>query len=143
MCYISIGLGLNFCFPLLKWADSCYSKRDDIWRPGTKFCRTYDCYWTNIKPLSLSLSLSLSLYARAWRACAFAFVWLHHPHLSFMGYLLLMENVYITHNASWKVPSIMPPCLKTCLCGLETLSYLHAVFRTLVFGCQKGSILQF
>ena len=111
---------LEFLF--LKWADSCYSKRDDIWRPGNKFCRTYDCYWTNIKPLSLSLFL----YTRAWRACAFAFVWLPQPHLCFLGYLLMMEDVYITHDASWKVedvyithyaswkvPPIMPPCLKT------------------------------
>ena len=56
---------LEFLF--LKWADSCYSKRDDIWRPGNKFCRTYDCYWTNIKPLSLSLSLCV--HARVTCRC--------------------------------------------------------------------------
>ena len=39
MCYISTGLGLNFCFPLLKWANSCYSNRDDIWRQGRNCLR--------------------------------------------------------------------------------------------------------
>ena len=116
MCYITTGLSLNFCFPLLKWADSCYSKRDDIWRPGTKFCRTYDCYWTNIKLLSLSLC------ARAWACMCICICVIAHPHLSFLGYANDGSCLHSTHDAGWKVPPIISPCLKICLCGLETWS---------------------
>ena len=120
MCYISTGLGLNFCFPLLKWADSCYSKQDDIWRPGTKFCRTYDSI-EQILNLSLSLSLSLSVRARVTCMCI-CICMIAPPAPLFFGVSAIDGKCLHYTHASWKVPSIMPPCLKTCLCGLETLS---------------------